>query len=57
MVDTQHFVAHELEDAADRFADYGAAQVAHVHLFGDVGRGEVDGDQLLRGVRVGHRFE
>ena len=39
-------VAEEFEDSANAVADDGAAQVAYVHLFGDVGAGEIYDDSL-----------
>ncbi len=39
-------MAHGLEHAGQRVAEDGAAQVADVHLLGDVGRGVVDRDRL-----------
>mmetsp|Transcript_790 Transcript_790/g.2883 ORF Transcript_790/g.2883 Transcript_790/m.2883 type:complete len:509 (-) Transcript_790:586-2112(-) len=42
VIEAQHLDACELEGAAQRIADDGAAQVSDVHLFGDVWRAEVD---------------
>ena len=43
-----HRVAEELEDARDGVADDGRAQVADVHLLGQVRRGQVDHHALRR---------
>lgn len=37
----ENVVTQELKEATDALADDGGAQVTHVHLFGDVRRGEV----------------
>lgn len=34
-------MTQELEESAHAVPDDGGAQVTHVHLFGDVGRGEI----------------
>ena len=36
-----HLVAQELKQAAHAVTDDGGTQVTHVHLFSDVGRGEI----------------
>ena len=41
VVQAQHVHAAELQHVGQRVADDGGAQVAHVHLLGHVGRGEV----------------
>ena len=47
VVESEDVVADELEQAADAVADDCRAQVADVHLLGDVWRGEVDHGSLL----------
>lgn len=37
----ENVVTQELEESAHAVPDDGGAQVAHVHLLGDVGRGEI----------------
>ena len=49
-----HVVAPELQHPAQHIPDDGAAQVAHVHFFGDVRAREVHDDALRRGA-AGHR--
>ena len=46
-----HLVPTKLEHAADGFANDGGAQVPHVHLLGDVGRGKVHHDVLFKKTR------
>ena len=43
-----HLVAEEFEHAGDAVADDGRAQMANVHLFGQVGRGQIDHHALCR---------
>ncbi len=46
-----HAVAFELQQPAEAVADDRAAEMADVHLFGDVRTGEIDDDGLGRGGR------
>jgi len=47
MIDADHIVLQELQQAAYRFANDRGSQVTHMHLLGNVGRGEIDQYALL----------
>ena len=55
MVGSEHFVAEELEDTTDAVTLDGGAEVADVHVLGDVGAAEVDQNALF-GVFFGLLF-
>ena len=47
VVDADDLVTAELQDARQAVADDGAAQMAHVHVLGDVGRAVINNNALL----------
>jgi hypothetical protein len=52
VINTQYFVATELQNTANGVTDNGGSQVPYVHLLGDIRRGEVDENLLLLAVRA-----
>ena len=48
MVQPEHVMAPQLEDAREGIADDGGAQVAHMHLLGNIWRRIVDHNALRR---------
>ena len=51
VISPDHVVVHVLQHSADRLSDNGASEMTHMHLFGNIWRGEVNHDFLLGNLR------
>ena len=58
VVEPEDVVAEEVDEVGDGVSDDGGAQVAHVHLLRDVGRGVVDDGPLpvIQGIRMSFKL-